>query len=110
MKRDSKNKLQVWIDDELSEKISDDCKILSYRNKSDFVRDKLNGNNVYVNFHKEIIFQMKKQGNNLNQIARHLNSFDGLTADDITYQMNFIKQKYTEILEEVRKLNDTKID
>lgn len=110
MNRNSKNKLQLWIDDELSEKISDDCRDLGYRTKSELVRHRLNSQYVYVNFLKQLIFEKKKQGNNLNQIAYRLNKFDDMTADDLQYQLSYIAQKYDEILDEVRKLNDSKTD
>lgn len=105
MQRNSKNKLQVWIDDDLSHKIAIDCQSLSYRNKSDYVRDRLQAKSTYLNLHKEVILQMKKQGNNINQIAKHLNSFGLVESCELKNALDKITKSNFELLELLKGLD-----
>lgn len=86
-------------------KLYDRKEELKLKSISDFFRILLDGDFIYIGFLKELIFEKKKQGNNLNQIAYRLNKFDDMTADDLQYQLSYIAKKYDEILDEVRKLN-----
>lgn len=81
---------------------------LEIKSINELVRMLLDGDFMYVNFLKKLIFEKKKQGNNLNQIAYQLNKLDTMTAEDLQYQLSYIAKRYDEILDEVRKLNDSK--
>jgi len=91
MNRNSKNKFQFWMNDELSDKVKKDCLELRYKNKSEFLRDILNRSFMYVHLIKDVISEYRKQGTNLNQLAKHLNTYN-IRQEDVEFLKDEIEK------------------
>lgn len=55
---------------------------LGYKFNTKFIMDLVKEKSIYINFVREFVNEFKKQGNNINQIAKRLNSSSSVTEED----------------------------
>ena len=68
-----KNKTYIPLQNEAADKFLETKAKLGFKKNVKFVNAIANGDYVYINLYREIYREVVKQGNNLNQIARHAN-------------------------------------
>jgi len=102
-----KHRLDVLLSDEELYKLNENTKKLKLK-KSVFVRKLLNKDFIYSSLYSEILFELKKQGNNLNQIARQANA-DKSIGSDVYLKLNKILETSFEIRDMLLKITSKKI-
>jgi hypothetical protein len=82
-------------------KISCDCQNLGYRNRSQYLRDLIQGNYPYTNLYREVVKELRKQGNNLNQTARYCHQ-ENKVDEEVLRVLTTIVKSHAELLQIVR--------
>lgn len=77
---------------------------LGYPKQSDYLRAMLKHEDKYVNLYRSLIYELKKQGVNLNQIAHKANTNPYIINTELLSSLIEIERTYKAILEEVRRL------
>lgn len=75
---------------------------LEYKKYPDYLRDLINGKPLYTNLLRHWYSEFRKQGNNLNQIARNTNT-EKKIGDEDREQLDRIEQNQMRILEGIKK-------
>lgn len=78
---------------------------LGFPKQSDYLRAMLKHEDKYVNLYRSLIYELKKQGVNLNQIAHKANSSNlYIINTELISSLIEIERTYKLILEEIRRL------
>ncbi|VVE12083.1 hypothetical protein PSP20601_02691 [Pandoraea sputorum] len=77
-------------------------KNLSYERRAQLVKDALTNKTLYKNILRNVLFELNKQGSNLNQIAKKANTDTSLSVE-ILEAINKIKEQNVELLKYVSK-------
>lgn len=76
---------------------------LRFKKYPDYIRTLANEKFIYVNLYMDLLNEFRKQGNNLNQITRHLH-IENEFNNDIYHRLENIEYLYSEILNKVKNL------
>ncbi|WP_298938137.1 MULTISPECIES: plasmid mobilization relaxosome protein MobC [Ralstonia] len=77
---------------------------LGFPKQSDYLRAMLKHEDKYVNLYRSLIYELKKQGVNLNQIAHKANTNPFSINTELISSLIEIERTYKLILEEIRRL------
>jgi hypothetical protein len=77
-------------------------KLLDYRKYPDYLRDLINNKPIYANLLRHWFNEFRKQGNNINQIARNINTEKSISNQD-REQLDRIEKNQLLILEGIKK-------
>lgn len=78
---------------------------LGFSKQSDYLRALLKQEDKYSSLYRSLIYEFKKQGNNLNQVAHKVNSVNPfLISTEIVNSLTEIERTYKAILDEIRSL------
>ncbi|PRE92219.1 plasmid mobilization relaxosome protein MobC [Burkholderia multivorans] len=103
MKKDDRKKLTVRLTIEQHKKMTDKKTSLNFSKINDFIICLINDDkSLYVNLVRNIIFELNKQGSNLNQIAKKANTDTSLSVE-ILDAINKIKEQNKDLLKYVSK-------
>lgn len=103
MKKDERKKLTVRLTIEQHKKMTDKKTSLNFSKMNDFIICLINDDkSLYANLVRNIIFELSKQGSNLNQIAKKANTDTSLSVE-ILDAINKIKEQNNELLKYVSK-------
>ena len=91
------------LDDADKTRIATDCQQLGYTNRSQYLRDLLHGDYPYINLYRELIHELRKQGNNLNQTARYCNQQQQVD-EEVLRVLAQIAHAQTELVELIRTI------
>ena len=94
--------LRIWLTEEQHKKIVEDRELLGIKTSA-LARKLLDKEYVYGKYLSNLILEVKKEGNNLNQIARHCNETDQAGEEIIEYLAK-IEKRLSELGCEVKKL------
>ncbi|MBG0863714.1 plasmid mobilization protein [Burkholderia sp. 9779_493] len=97
-----KKKVHIYLTDEQKRKLDNDRKELAL-NTSQLVRKLLSHEFVYTKHLSQLILEVKKQGNNLNQVARWCNETKQ-AGDEILPTLHDIRDSLKVLVNEVKKL------
>lgn len=97
-----KKKVHIYLTDEQKRKLDNDRKELAL-NTSQLVRKLLSHEFVYTKHLSQLILEVKKQGNNLNQVARWCNETKQ-AGDEILPTLHDIRDRLQLLVNEVKKL------
>lgn len=102
---DNKNNEVLRLDIRLKgkdrEKFLENMQMLEYKKYSTFIRDFSNCEFLYVNLYRKMVNEFRKQGNNLNQIAKIMNE-DKRVSDENLERLKNIENLYREMLKEIK--------
>jgi hypothetical protein len=96
------NKIHLYLNDEQNKKLKEDVKKLRL-NRSQIVRSLLDNKLPYSKLHTELLLEFKRLNNNINQIAKKLNSNELLDDNDVS-KLDLILHTYVSIYERVKTL------
>ncbi|HDR8998810.1 MULTISPECIES: plasmid mobilization relaxosome protein MobC [Burkholderiaceae] len=78
---------------------------LGYSKQSDYFRSLVKMEDKYVNLYRILMYEFKKQGSNLNQIAHKVNTtYSFQINSEVLNSLIEIERTYKEILDEIRNL------
>jgi len=104
---DNKNneilRLDIRLKGKDKEKFLQNINELKLKKYPDYIRKMIHKDFIYVNLYRDLLNEFRKQGNNLNQIAKHLN-VENEFNNEIYHRLENIEYLYREILNEVKKL------
>ncbi len=96
-----KNQFKFYYNDDEKITLAEKLTLLKYSNRSKYFRDLISNNFMYVNLYRELLNEFRKQGNNLNQVAKYCN--ENKQADDVVAPtLKNIEIAYKEILKELK--------
>lgn len=99
--RSRKNQFKFYYSDDEKITLSEKLTLLKYSNRSKYFRDLINKDFMYANLYRELLNEFRKQGNNLNQVAKYCN--ENKQADDVVApSLKSIEIIYKEILKELK--------
>ncbi|MBR8160985.1 plasmid mobilization relaxosome protein MobC [Burkholderia vietnamiensis] len=100
---EKRKKLTIRLTVEQYRKMTEKKSSLNFLKFNDFIISLINDDkSLFVNLHREIIFELSKQGSNLNQIARKVNTDTSLSIE-ILEAIQKIKKQNEELLKYVSK-------
>ncbi|ABO55679.1 plasmid mobilization relaxosome protein MobC [Burkholderia multivorans] len=100
---EKRKKLTIRLTVEQYRKMTEKKSSLNFSKFNDFIISLINDDkSLFVNLHREIIFELSKQGSNLNQIARKANTDTSLSIE-ILEAIQKIKKQNEELLKYVSK-------
>ncbi len=100
---EKRKKLTIRLTVEQYRKMTEKKSSLNFSKFNDFIISLINDDkSLFVNLHREIIFELSKQGSNLNQIARKVNTDPSLSIE-ILEAIQKIKKQNEELLKYVSK-------
>ncbi|ONJ06133.1 MULTISPECIES: plasmid mobilization relaxosome protein MobC [Burkholderia cepacia complex] len=100
---EKRKKLTIRLTVEQYRKMTEKKSSLNFSKFNDFIISLINDDkSLFVNLHREIIFELSKQGSNLNQIARKANTDTSLSVE-ILEAIQKIKEQNEELLKYVSK-------
>ncbi|WP_186108322.1 MULTISPECIES: plasmid mobilization relaxosome protein MobC [Burkholderia] len=99
--RARKHQIVVRFNDEEKKELDDAMKKLSYERRAQLVQDALKNKSLYANIFRNVLLELSRQGNNLNQIARKANT-DNLSVE-ILEAIKKLKEQQQELLKYVSK-------
>ncbi|VWD59954.1 mobilization protein [Burkholderia contaminans] len=100
---EKRKKLTIRLTVEQYRKMTEKKSSLNFSKFNDFIISLINDDkSLFVNLHREIIFELSKQGSNLNQIARKVNTDTSLSIE-ILEAIQKIKKQNEELLKYVSK-------
>lgn len=109
MREKRTRRLWVRLSDAEYEKV--ERKAVGYKSISDYIRSRLIGEGVqlvnpveYLRVMDEICVEMKRIGNNINQMARYVNQHKDFTSEGVLRDIDNSMKEYIEI---EKKLNTT---
>ncbi|WP_124076493.1 MULTISPECIES: plasmid mobilization relaxosome protein MobC [Burkholderiaceae] len=100
--RARKHQIVVRFNDEEKAELDKAMKNLSYERRAQLVKDALTNKTLYKNILRNVLFELNKQGSNLNQIAKKANTDTSLSVE-ILEAINKIKEQNVELLKYVSK-------
>ncbi|MCV9913940.1 MobC family plasmid mobilization relaxosome protein [Burkholderia pseudomallei] len=95
-------KVHIYLTNEQKDKLDNDRKELGL-NTSQLVRKLLSNTFVYTKYLSQLILEVKKFGNNLNQIARWCNETKQ-AGDEILPMLTEIRDSLRDLVNEVKRL------
>lgn len=102
-KKDEILRLDIRLKGKDRENFLKNMQELKFKKYPDYIRTLANRKFIYIFLYQELIKHFWKQGNNLNQIARHINEEKAI-ADSDRELLEDIRNTYKEILERVKNL------
>lgn len=108
--RKSNIRIFFRLDSKDNEKLNKQIKDLNLKTKTDYFRSLINKDFIYKGLLKNIIYEYKKIGININQIAKQLNKnrFEKIDTTDFLIILKRVENNTTDILKMLQKLNDDK--
>ena len=98
-----RKKITLRLTHEQYKKMSEKKSSLNFSKINDFIISLINDDkSLFFNLHRQVIFELAKQGNNLNQIARKANT-DTALSKEILEALQKIKEQNAELLKYVSK-------
>jgi len=99
-------KIKTSVTKEMKQELAEEAKALNLK-VSELFRRKIENKSVYTNLLISILNEFKKQGNNINQIAKHCNETNQINSE-VIQELIKIKEMYWKIFEEVKIYDDNK--
>jgi hypothetical protein len=96
------HKVQLYLNDDENKKLKEDVKRLRL-NRSQIIRILLAKKFPYSKLHTDLLLEFRRLNNNINQIARKLNSNELLDDNDVS-KLDLILHTYMSIYERVKTL------
>lgn len=93
---------KVYIKKEDDEKFKEKVKRLGL-SQSNFLRLLINKKDIYTNLIMTLRVENSRMGNNLNQIARHLNTYNQVD-ESIKFELELIRKNQDEIIKKLETL------
>lgn len=93
-------KMHIWLTQDQFDKLDTDAKNLKVK-KVDIVRRNISKEYPYINLISSLLMDFKKQGNLLNQVARHCNETHQ-AGEEILPTLREIAHTYRVILDEIK--------
>lgn len=105
MKEDKKSKaLLIKLSEVEKEEIKRKAEALGFKSVSDYMRTTALNHKIVVKTDKDVVRQVRMIGNNINQIARQLNTYsDEVVIYDACKQMDEYKELLQLILDNIKK-------
>ncbi|WP_367032064.1 plasmid mobilization relaxosome protein MobC [Burkholderia semiarida] len=98
-----RKKITLRLTPEQYKQMADKKQSLNFSKINDFIISLIKDDkSLFANLHRQVIFELAKQGNNLNQIARKANT-DTTLSKEILEALQKIKEQNAELLKYVSK-------
>ncbi|CAJ5178700.1 mobilisation protein [Burkholderia pseudomallei] len=98
-----RKKITLRLTLEQYKQMADKKQSLNFSKTNDFIISLIKEDkSLFANLHRQVIFELAKQGNNLNQIARKANT-DTTLSKEILEALQKIKEQNEELLKYVSK-------